>query len=55
MSSLVLPTPSSTWAMARWGPLVPAPTATRDLLTMSLPSHSMTHLEAVEPMSIPRV
>ena len=40
--------------MARWGPLVPAPTGIRDLLTISLPSASMTHLEAVEPMSIPK-
>ena len=55
MSSRFIPALSSTWAMARWGPLVPAPTAMRDLLTMSLPSLSMTHLEAVEPMSMPSV
>ncbi len=55
MSSRVLPVCSSTWSMARWGPLVPAPTSMRDFPTISLPSASMMHLEAVDPMSIPRV
>ena len=50
-----MPAFSSTWEMARWGPLVPAPTAIRDLLMISLPSARITHLEAVDPMSIPNV
>ena len=37
------------------GPLVPAPTSIRDLLTMSLPSFKITHLDAVEPTSMPSV
>ena len=55
MSASFMPAFSSTWSMARWGPLVPAPTAMRDLATISLPSARMTHLEAVEPMSMPKV
>ena len=55
MSSRFSPAFSSTSLMARWGPLVPAPTGMRDLLTSSLPSARMTHLEAVEPISMPSV
>ena len=50
-----MPAFSNTCAIAREGPDVPVPTATRDFATISLPSFRITHFDAVEPTSIPMV
>ena len=55
MSSDAMPAFDSASSIAAPGPLVPAPEGYSPVPRTSPDASTMTHLEAVEPMSIPKV